>query len=92
MLGDKRLGINIVLGGLMGLAIEVKGESYNSIMAPWGPVLNDEQIAAVLTLYVRSEWGNDASPVTPEDVAAERAKHGVRATMWTGEELLGLYK
>lgn len=89
VLGDKRLGINIVLGGLAG-PIEVKGEPYDSIMAPWGAVLNDEQVAAVLT-YIRSEWGNDASAVSPEEVATERAAHGVRATMWTGEELKRLF-
>jgi mono/diheme cytochrome c family protein len=34
---------------------------------------SDEQIAAILT-YIRTSWGNDASPVTPEQVAAVRAE------------------
>ena len=38
-----------------------------------GAGLNDEQIAAVLT-YVRNSWGNQAAPVTVEQVAAARAK------------------
>ncbi|CAN7632270.1 cytochrome c [Phenylobacterium sp. LjRoot225] len=33
--------------------------------------LSDDQIAAILT-YVRSSWGNKASPVKPADVAAVR--------------------
>jgi mono/diheme cytochrome c family protein len=34
--------------------------------------LNDDQIAAVVT-FIRSAWGNHASPVTPADVAAVRS-------------------
>ncbi|MCB1121487.1 MAG: cytochrome c [Verrucomicrobiae bacterium] len=90
VLGDKRLGINIVLGGLSG-PITVKGETFNSVMAPWGMVLNDQQIAAVLT-YVRSSWGNDTSAVTEADVAAERASHGGRTTLWTSQELAELFR
>lgn len=35
----------------------------------------DEQIAGVLT-YVRSNFGNDAPPVSPEEVAALRSEVG----------------
>lgn len=35
-------------------------------MPPFGHVLDDNEIAAVLT-YVRGSWGNDALPVTPRD-------------------------
>jgi mono/diheme cytochrome c family protein len=34
-------------------------------------VLNDVQIAQVLT-YIRASWGNDARPVTADDVASLR--------------------
>lgn len=37
--------------------------------------LSDADIAAILS-YVRSSWGNKAGPVTPEAVAAARAKLG----------------
>lgn len=35
---------------------------------------SDEDIAAILT-FVRQEWGNDAAPVTPEEVAKVRADY-----------------
>jgi len=40
-------------------------------MPPYSLTLSDEQIAAVLD-YVRTSWGNRASPVFGEDVAANR--------------------
>ena len=40
-------------------------------MQPWDKTLTDQKIADVLT-YERSEWGNSASPVTPEQIAALR--------------------
>lgn len=88
--GDKRLGINIVLGGVSG-PITVKGETYNSIMAPWGGVLDDQQISAVLT-YIRSAWGNDAPAVTESDVAVERAKNDIPPMPWSSAELMDLVK
>lgn len=41
-------------------------------MPRFGGSFNDEQIAAIVT-YIRASWGNDASAVTPEQVAAIRA-------------------
>lgn len=40
--------------------------------------LNDADLATILT-YVRSSWGNKASAITPEAVAAVRAKIGASA-------------
>jgi mono/diheme cytochrome c family protein/heme/copper-type cytochrome/quinol oxidase subunit 4 len=73
--GGREYMINVVLYGLQG-EIEVEGAKYNSIMTPWGPLLKDDQIASVLN-YVLTSWGNDAlledfTPITPEEVAAER--------------------
>lgn len=68
--GDKETLITIVLQGLDG-AIEVKGEVYNTPMPAHG-YLSDEEIAQVLT-YVRSNFGNNASPVSPAEVADVRA-------------------
>lgn len=76
--------IAVVLKGLNG-PVTVKGVEYNGIMAPWES-LSDEQIAAITT-YERSSWGNTASAVTPEQVAAIRAKVADRTTAWTIEEL-----
>jgi mono/diheme cytochrome c family protein len=66
--------INIVLHGLSG-PIPVAGKAFNSTMPPFGTgvPMSDAEIAAVLT-YVRQSWGNAAPPVTPADVARERAR------------------
>ncbi|MBX3736323.1 MAG: cytochrome c [Candidatus Didemnitutus sp.] len=77
--------IKIVLFGLNG-PITVKGANFNNAMTPFGSLLKDEQIAQVLT-YVRSEWGNNAPEIKPEQVAAIRAELGARGP-WTVEELL----
>ena len=37
-------------------------------MPPFGPVLDDQEIAAVLT-FVRGSWGNDAQPVGMADAS-----------------------
>jgi mono/diheme cytochrome c family protein len=81
------VSIRIVLHGLMG-EIEVKGEKYNNVMAPWGAVLDDQEVANVLN-YVRSSWGHTgAEEVTVEKVAEIRAQYDGHAS-WKAEELLG---
>ena len=84
--------IRIALDGLQG-PITVKGASYNNNMTPHRDALTDPQIAAILT-YVRTqkEWGHNASPVAPEEVAAIRNKTKDRAALgsWTAAELLAL--
>ncbi len=72
--------IAIVLKGLQG-PVTVKGQEFNSVMAPWES-LSDEQIAAIVT-HERSSWGNSASAVTPDMVAAVRTKVADRTTQWT---------
>jgi cbb3-type cytochrome c oxidase subunit III len=42
-------------------------------MPAWKEFLNDDQIAAAIS-YVRNAWGNKASTVKPEDVAAAKKK------------------
>ncbi len=66
--GNATKVIHIVKYGLKG-AITVKGKSYNGMMPPWGSTLSNADIAAVIS-YVRSSWGNAASPVTVADVKA----------------------
>lgn len=84
--GPNRLA-RIVLHGLNG-PITVKGQTYGgAAMLAWKDVLNDEDIAAVLT-YVRSSWGNKAKPVTPEQVKSIRTATADRSDNWTAEELL----
>jgi mono/diheme cytochrome c family protein len=82
--GDPEIPIAIVLHGMQG-EITVKGQKFNNVMAPWA-TLSDAQIAAILT-YERSSWGNTASAVTPEQVAAVRAITASRTGPWTPEEV-----
>jgi len=90
VLGEKERLIKISIHGLMG-EIEVNGVKYNNVMAPPGippGSLTDQQIADVLT-YIRNEWGNSASAVSPEEVATVRLTVMDRAAMqmWTAAEL-----
>lgn len=77
--------IRIVLQGLAG-PIQVAGKDWNLAMAAL-PNFQDEEIAAILT-YIRNSWGNEAPPVTAEQVAAIRAETAGKSTMWTADELL----
>ena len=70
--GDKEKLIEIVLNGMSG-KIEVKGETYNSIMPPHSH-LTDQQIANVLS-YIRTHFENDASEITASEVAKVRSAH-----------------
>ena len=90
VLGEKERLIKISIHGLMG-EIEVNGVKYNNVMAPPGippGSLTDQQIADVLT-YIRNEWGNSASAVSPEEVATVRltVKNRAAMQMWTAAEL-----
>jgi len=69
--GDKDKLIDIVLNGQEG-EIEVKGEIYNQVMVPHS-FLNDEEIASVLT-FIRNNFGNNSTRITPEEVAKLRTK------------------
>lgn len=79
--------IRVVLHGLEG-PITVKGQQFNGVMPPYGTgiEMSDEEVAAVLT-YVRSSWGNSASPITPQDVAKERAAQRTATGAATEAEL-----
>jgi mono/diheme cytochrome c family protein len=68
-LGDKKWLIANVLLGQEG-EIVVKGETYNNIMTKMD-FLGDKEISEVLT-YVRSNFGNQVSPVTIGEVKAVR--------------------
>ena len=83
--GDEAKVVRILLHGVTG-PIEVAGETFNSMMPPWGATLKDADIAAVLT-YARSTWGNKGTPITAAKVAAIRAATASRTTPWTAAEL-----
>jgi hypothetical protein len=80
--GDNHL-VKILLAGMQG-PVQVKGQSYNNAMPPWAQ-LKDSEIAGILT-YIRSEWGNNASPITEEFVAKVRAATD-RKDPWTQKDL-----
>jgi mono/diheme cytochrome c family protein len=61
-------------------------EGAMGLMPPLGTSLDDEQIAAVLT-YVRREWRNSGSAVSPEDVREIRGLTKSRSRPWTDAEL-----
>jgi mono/diheme cytochrome c family protein len=69
--GDKSRLIGLLLNGQQG-EIKVNGQVFRGVM-PTHQYLTDEQIANVLT-YVRSNFGNTASAVLPEEVTLQRQK------------------
>lgn len=79
---EERL-IRVLLHGLVG-EIQVLGNTYNGNM-PAFAALGDERVAQVLT-YIRQDWGNDAEPITAEQVRAAR-EASPRTTPWTQDEL-----
>ena len=68
--GDKSKLINVVLKGISKEKID--GKDYSNVM-PAFPQLSDENIANVLT-YVRSNFGNNASVITSDEVKKTRSK------------------
>lgn len=60
--------IGVIVNGRAG-PITVNGKTFNNRMPTWKGQLTDASIAAVAT-YIRSAWGNNASPITEEAVAA----------------------
>jgi mono/diheme cytochrome c family protein/glucose/arabinose dehydrogenase len=73
VIGSEERLIKIVLKGVMG-PMEVNGRNYPGQvpMTPFGGLLNDKEVAAVLT-YVRNSFGNKAKAITPEKVKEVRA-------------------
>jgi nitrite reductase (NO-forming) len=70
--GSKEKSISAVVNGLAGEVV-INGNKFNSVMPKLD--LNDEAVANVLT-YVYSQWENNGSEVTPDEVKAVRAKGG----------------
>lgn len=92
--GSEERLIKLTLNGLYG-KIEVNGKVFDTArgvppMTPFGSLLKDNELAAVLT-FVRNSWGNQAPPVLPETVTRVRAATKQRTTFWTPEELLKLH-
>lgn len=83
--------IKLTLHGLHG-PIDVNGKTYPGLvpMTPFVGMLNDEEVAEVLT-YVRNSFGNKSEAITPEQVKRIRAETKGRTDFYKPEELLKLY-
>lgn len=83
--------IKIVLKGIMG-PIEVAGREYPGQvpMTPYEGMLNDTEVAAVLT-YVRNSFGNKASPISPDLVKKVREEVKGKEGFWSPSELLKMH-
>jgi mono/diheme cytochrome c family protein len=77
--------IAIVLKGLQGPVV-VEGKPFNNAMQAWEAQYTDSQFAAILT-YVRSDWGNNAPPITADMVKQMRAEFKDRKEQWTWPEI-----
>ncbi len=88
VLGNEDRLIKLVLKGLQG-PIEIQGKKYPGQvpMTPFEGLLNDEEVASVLT-YVRNSFGNKASVITPEKVKSVRAAVKTKKGFYTPDELM----
>ena len=89
--GSEERLIKLVLKGLYG-PIDVLGKKYPGQvpMTPFAGMLNDDEVAAVLT-YVRNSFGNKASAISAEKVKATRASVQDKTGFYLPEELLKQY-
>ncbi len=74
--------INTLLHGIAG---PIKGAAYEAQMAPMGA--NDDTWIASVASYVRTSFGNQALPVTTQDVVRVRAANPNRKDAWTIADL-----
>jgi mono/diheme cytochrome c family protein len=89
LVGSSRIQLHpdyIVKTLLHGMTGEIQGESYAGVMMAPMKSNSDEWIAAVAS-FVRANFENEASPVTPEDVAKIRKETANQTTMYKFDEL-----
>lgn len=86
--GSEERLIKLTIKGMMG-PIEVNGKKYPGQvpMTPFGGLLKDDEMAAVLT-YVRNMEGNQALPVSPATVKQIRELIKDKEGFYSSEELL----
>lgn len=87
---DERL-IKVVLKGLLG-PIEVDGKKYPGQvpMTPFAGLLNDKEVAAVLT-YVRNSFGNQGAAVSADKVKQVRAATESKKDFYSPDQLLKVH-
>ena len=86
--GNQERLIKLVIKGIMG-PLELNGVKYAGQvpMTPYGGLMSDKDIAAVLT-YVRNSFGNKASAIDPEKVKEIRAKIEYKHDLYNANMLL----
>ncbi len=86
--GNEDRLIKLVLKGLMG-PLELNGVKYEGQvpMTPFGGLMSDQEIAAVLT-YVRNSFGNKASAITAAQVKAIRVATSNKLDFYQTTQLL----
>jgi mono/diheme cytochrome c family protein len=91
VLGSEERLIKLTLKGLQG-PIEVLGKQYGGQvpMTPFEGLLDDEEVAAVLT-FVRNSFGNEAPAVSPATVKEVREVTREKRGFYTAEELLQVH-
>jgi mono/diheme cytochrome c family protein/glucose/arabinose dehydrogenase len=91
VLGNEDRLIKIVLKGIYG-PIVVNGKKYPGQvpMTPYGGLLNDKEVAAVLT-YIRNSFGNKASAVDEKTVKRVREEIKNKVGFYSPDELLLLH-
>lgn len=87
VLGPPERLARIALHGVRG-KLNVGGQTYDLDMPSFG-VLDDEQIAAILTC-IRRSWDHGANPVDPALVKSVRAMTAKRDEAWSEAELLAI--
>jgi len=86
--GSEERLIKLTLHGLMG-PMELMGKTYSGQvpMTPYGGMLNDVEVASVLT-FVRNAHGNKASAISPDKVKEVRQATKDKEGFYTPAELL----
>jgi len=86
--GNEERLIKLTLNGLMG-PLELMGKTYPGQvpMTPYGGMLNDEEVASVLT-FVRNAHGNKADPISPDKVKEVREATKDKEGFYSPAELL----
>lgn len=86
--GNEERLIKVVLKGLLG-PLEINGRKFPGQvpMTPFEGLLNDEEVASVLT-YVRNSFGNQAPAIQPELVKKVRAAVVDKKDFYSPDKLL----
>jgi len=82
VVGTGASAVRAIMHGLVG---DVDGKEYEGLMVSMAT--NDDQWIADATTYIRNSFGNTASAISPQFVAALRKEHSSRSEPWTVAEL-----